>query len=369
MHDRLGSIGPYGKQPGCLAQPRACSSRGPIPARQRFARAPIPARQRFARAGRLHPMQRALISLLLGMMFMGLVACRPRVEPRGPGVRPEAAPAARSKTAPRTMRPPVREMVVGELCPAGAAGRPGVMPLFLRRLSWSDDAEDAAAPVARRMTRQFSVLAWDGRRAGIFSVAGAADVGLDRQVAAGAYAGVSPCARPRASGADEPELDAACVAAQAHCGLALAVLEAPSGADALPFAEDPEPLNVAAGGACVADDKLIVDLDGDGEPEAFPVAQFVDPVRAPAEEVSAVPRGGSQCATPAFAIRHVVPPGDPRHWLGLDLLGVLDIDGDGRRELVMSYHYPARRTWAIYSPLATAGRLDLVGEAEPWPSR
>ena len=355
MYDRLGPIGPNSGRPGCL---------------ERRPPGEFPVGQPGWRGGRQHheSMKYLLIPLVLGMMFMGL-ACRPRVEPEGPGVRPAPAAAAPSEAAPRSVRPPVREMVVGELCPAGAAGRPGVMPLFVRGLSWSDATEDAAAAVARRMARQFSVLAWDGRRAGIFSVAGGADVGLDRQAAAGAYAGVSPCARPRESGAEEPALDAACVAAQAHCGLALAVLEPRSGAGALPFAEDPEPVTVAAGGACVADDKLIVDLDQDGEPEAFPVAQFVDPVRAPAGEVSAVPRGGSDCATSAFAIRHVVPPGNPKHWLGLDLLGVVDIDGDGRRELVVSYHYPARRTWAIYSPLATAGRLDLVGEAEPWPSR
>jgi hypothetical protein len=48
---------------------------------------------------------------------------------------------------------------------------------------------------------------------------------------------------------------------------------------------------------------------------------------------------------------------------------VVDLDGDGRREIVMVYQYATRRTWAIYSATATSSRLDLVGEAEPWTAR
>jgi hypothetical protein len=308
---------------------------------------------------------RSIWYVVMGIVFMGVVGCRPRVDPLGPGANPASTAGRPAAAARKPVPPPVREMLVGEMCPEGASGRPGVMPLLVRQLTWSDAAMDAAVPVERRSARQFSVLGWDGRRVGLFSVAGLADVGLERAVAAGAYAGVSPCARqggaPGMEGADP-----ACVAAQAHCGLAVAALDASAGAGL--FDEDPMPVSVSVSGACVADGKLLVDLDGDGEPEAFPVDQFVDPVRAPAEEVVAVPAAGARC-TPSFAVRHVVPPGNPKHWLGLDLLGVVDIDGDGRSELVMVYHYPARRTWAIYSPMSTAGRLDLVGEAEPWPSR
>jgi hypothetical protein len=96
------------------------------------------------------------------------------------------------------------------------------------------------------------------------------------------------------------------------------------------------------------------------------VAQFLDPVREPADEVSSVARG-SQACDPAFGVRHALPPGDPKHWGGLDVVGVVDLDDDGRFEVIAAYHYADRRTWAIYSALDTAARLDLVGEALPWP--
>lgn len=316
------------------------------------------------RTGRARCPAPAALGVLVGALGILMGACTPRVAPRGPGPQPEKIAATAPETVAPAARAPLREVLVGEMCPHGADGRPAVKPLFVRGLTWSSAPEDAIVPVERRAARQFSVLAWDGRRAGLFSVAGAADVG-DQQVAVGAYAGSSPCARPRDAGdaGDDP----ACVATQVHCGLAMAVLDR-GGLDAQPFEEDPAPASFPVAGTCVAGDNLIVDIDGDGTEEAFPVAQFVNPVRGPAEEVVAVPRGNATCA-PGFAVRHAVPPGDPRHWRGLDVLGVVDVDGDGRRELILAYHYAARRTWAVYSALSSSGRLDLVGEAEPWPIR
>jgi hypothetical protein len=293
-----------------------------------------------------------------------LCACGPRVAPAGPGTEPSGS-ARKSEPAPSkvepTARPPFREVLVGEMCPRAADGRPAVKPLFVRALGWSDAAEDAASAVERRAARQFSVLAWDGRRAGLFSVAGIAEVG-DQDVAVGAYAGSSPCARPRDAGDAGYHPD--CVTSQDHCGLAVATLDR-GRPDEQPFEADPDPLSLTPGGACVAGDKLLIDIDGDGSEEAFVARDFVNAVWAPAEEVLAVPRSNETC-TPAFAMHHAVPPADPRHWRGLDVVGVVDLDGDGRRELILAYHYAARRTWAIYSATSIAGRLDLVGEAEPW---
>ena len=65
-------------------------------------------------------------------------------------------------------------------------------------------------------------------------------------------------------------------------------------------------------------------------------------------------------------LANVVPAADPRDWKGLDLLGVVDLDDDGRPELIFAYHYADRHTWAIYSPQRTAAGLDLVGEGVPW---
>jgi hypothetical protein len=153
-----------------------------------------------------------------------------------------------------------------------------------------------------------------------------------------------------------------CVDAQQHCGLAVAALEA----EPRTLNEPGDPVEFATGGACVSEDRLLVDIDGDGRAEAYDIASFLDPVRAPAEEVTEAARGDAACQ-PRFAIRHALPPADPKHFRGMDVVGVLDLDADGRHELVLSYQYADRRTWAVYSALDTPARLELVGEALTWP--
>ncbi|HTM18869.1 MAG TPA: hypothetical protein VL172_00110 [Kofleriaceae bacterium] len=288
-----------------------------------------------------------------------LGACHPHPVPPGPGTEPDkglpvAAPTARKAAS------PAREVLIGEMCPQAADGRPAVLPVAARRLTWTTDDDEVSAPIERSAARQFSVFRWDGARAGLFAVAGSADLGQDRPAAIGAYAGSSPCTR----GADKEELDADCVAAQSQCGLAVAQIGG-TGFGSAPYGDDPDPAELVTGGGCVADGLLLVDIDGDGDIEAFPAAGFVDEVRHPADEVDAVPRQGARCQ-PHFAARQVIPADEP-HWGGLDLLGVVDVDGDGRRELVLSYHYPDGRTWAVYSATASAGRLELAAEAVPWP--
>lgn len=306
-------------------------------------------------------MPRIIHIMLAGLFVLG---CTPKVAPNGPGTEPDVEKGV--VTPEVKVSAPARQVLVGEMCPEGAAGRPAVMPLFMRGIGWLTGNDDVSTPIETRAAKQFSVYAWDGRRAGIFSVAGSADIGLDRRAAVGGYAGVSPCVGPaREDGEDRIE-DVSCVKSQAHCGLAMAVLEAPSGYGARPFEEDPDPASFPTGGACANDDKLLVDVDGDGTLEAYPLEQFLDPVRAPAVEVVSVDRGGASCE-PAFASRNVIPEGDPRHWRGLSLLGVVDVDGDGRNEIIVSFHYSDRRTWAIYSATGSVGRLDLVGESVPWP--
>jgi hypothetical protein len=50
----------------------------------------------------------------------------------------------------------------------------------------------------------------------------------------------------------------------------------------------------------------------------------------------------------------------------VDLVGVLDLDGDGRLEIVLQYRYGEKRTWAIYGAPDTPMRLELLAEGEPW---
>jgi len=285
-------------------------------------------------------------------------------DPVGPGKKPSTGITTATKHH-RPARRPAREILLGEMCPKAAAGRAAVVPVFVRRVGWNSENAELARPLQRHSARQFEVLGWDGARAGLFNVAGVASVGLDRDVAVGAYAGSSPCNLRRPNSNDR-QVNADCVAAQDRCGVAIAILEKGSGFGARPFEEDPDPRDWKVGGACVAHGKLLVDIDGDKHPEAFPINQFVDAVRHPAEEVTAVPRGGATCSL-QFAVRNVIPPGDPRHWRGMDVLGVLDLDGDGRNELILSYHYQTRRTWAVYSATETAVRLELMGESMPFP--
>lgn len=328
------------------------------------------------------------ISIAFALVMLATqVACGPRFSPNGPGSDPatniappsdttsdtasatavEPSPSPPAQAAPT--KPLAREILIGEMCPRGAAGRAAVLPLFLRTLHWSADNDEVSLPIERRTARTFSVIGWNGRRAGLFSVAGAADIrGTGRKAAIGSYAGTSPCAAVDGNGdSDASRTDPACVEAQAGCGLAVAVVE-PGGTRSRPYEEDAEPLELPRAGACVAGDKLLVDIDADGTREAYLASAFLDPARAPAEEVFAVSSGGATC-TPSFARHHVIPPKNPKHFRGLDIIGVVDIDADGRNEIIVVYHYSDRRTWAVYSASATVARLDLVEEAVPWPYR
>ncbi len=247
------------------------------------------------------------------------------------------------------------------MCPTAAKGRAAVLPMFLRAADWETAAEAVSRPIEAARARQFSVLAWDGRRAGVFAVAGAAELGMAQRVALGGYAGASPCTEPPQTGR-ERRVIAECKQHRAGCGLALAVLEPPTH-EAPPLAEASRPMDVAIGGACVVDGKLLSDIDGDGRLEAYPTAAFRSASGGLADEVVATELGGATCL-PQFAIAGLAA-GQADD--GMSLLGVLDIDGDGRHELIVSYLAGEASTWAIYSPLDTPGRLDRVAEATSWP--
>jgi hypothetical protein len=276
-----------------------------------------------------------------------LAACGPRVRPTGPGDEPLTTSTAASSGMRTGGGPPV---AIGEMCPDRAAGRPGVSVVLLGRgLSWSDDRDEIDDVVTRGQTPRFTVLGYGGKKAGVFTVAGSAEAGTAIPIASGAYAGSPPCA------ADEATREE-CEAVQKGCGLAIGEIGR--------LIEDT--LAVSTGGVCFADGRLVVDLDGDGTAESFAAAEFLDAVRAPVDEVvgtaGLMPSG---CA-PRFAIANVVPGTQPKHWRGLDVVGVADLDGDQRSELVMQYRYGEKRTWAVYSASQMSTRIELVAEVEPW---
>ncbi|HWU88448.1 MAG TPA: hypothetical protein VN253_14275, partial [Kofleriaceae bacterium] len=139
--------------------------------------------------------------------------------------------------------------------------------------------------------------------------------------------------------------------------------------------DDPPPIPAfQTGGACVAGDALAVDIDGDGVMELFPLAGVLDGGRGPAAEWTANPAGGGTCQ-PTFELYDVSlapvaeagKPVDPKHVVGLDVLGVVDLDGDGRKELVLAFKFPTVRTIAVYTAPSSASRLELAGEAQSFP--
>ncbi len=253
-------------------------------------------------------------------------------------------------------------VMVGEMCPQGAAGRPAIAPLMLRTVGWSDADADVSNTVERGAVPRFGVLGVDGKQAGVFETVGVADVGLEQSVAAGTYVGAAPCTRDSGGGAraEEPR----CSATLGGCGIAVGML-------ARPDDDDHKAPALATGGACLSGDAIAVDIDGDTVAEAFPLSSVLDGIRSPANEWSAAPTAGASC-TPTFQLydlKLVAPPEpgtsiDPKSTVGLDVMAVVDLDGDGRKELVLAFRFPMVRTIAVYSAVENPQRLELVGENE-----
>jgi hypothetical protein len=289
--------------------------------------------------------------------------CRPAIRPDKPGDEP--GPVARMEQ-PRPKVTGGRQIVVGEMCPQAAGGRAAVAPLVMRAATWVDAQADLAYVVERGMVPRFAVFGVDGKVAGVFETIGLADLGISQQVAAGTYVGGMPCTAD-AGGGQRTE-DPRCTSATGGCGIAVGEIARPD--------DPPPPLVFPTGGVCVAGDSLATDLDGDGALEQFPLASLLDGGRSPAAEWSAAPAPAAAGACkPSFELYDVrltpvVEPGkpiDPKHTVGLDVLAVVDLDGDGRKELVLALKFPTVRTIAVYTAPDSAQRLELAGEGPSFP--
>ncbi len=284
-------------------------------------------------------------------------ACGPSVRPDRPF--PEEA-VQRRERAPAALVGG-RQVLLGELCPQGAAGRPAVAPLVMRATQWTDAVAEVNAAVERGTTPRYAAFGVDGKVAGLFDTVGLADITLGQSVASGTYVGGAPCSADAGTAArvDDPK----CIAATRGCGLAVAALVRPD--------DPPESPAIQTGGACVSGDTLAVDVDGDGAVEWFPLAGALDGTRGPAQEWSANQTGKAPCK-PTFVAYDIKlapepEPGkavDAKAVVLLDVLGVLDLDGDGRKELVLALRFPTVRTVAVYSAGSSPQRLELVGEAQ-----
>lgn len=303
----------------------------------------------------------------VALMF-GVSGCPPTVAPPkppedpGPVAKPDPGPSGRPKVT-------GRQIVVGEMCPQAAAGRPAIAPLMMKTIDWSDRAAEVSAALERGSVPRFTVLGVDGNAAGTFDTVGVADVGIEVPVGVGTYVGASPCTAaaggtPSTSSARIE--DPACGIATASCGVALGELVRPD--------DPPETATFASGGACLSGDAIAVDIDGDKIAESFPLAGVLDPIRGPSTEWSANPTAGAAC-TPTFSLydMKLVRPPDPgkpidtKSMVVLDVLAVVDIDADGRKELVVAMRFPTVRTILVYAARSTATRLELVGEGESFP--
>ncbi len=265
-----------------------------------------------------------------------------------------------------------REVVLAEMCPQIAGGQAGLAPLVSRGVRWESDPGMMSALVERGAVARYLVLGYDGQRAGTFDASGEFDGELPQLAASGVYVGSAPCTRAVAGGGSARAEDPACNAAAKGCGLAIGEADT----DRL-MTLDARRL----GGACMDGDDLAVDIDGDGRIERYPLAAFLDEVRAPAEMVRAQPAVVAAC-TPTFSIHGLtLAPGlapetkvDDQVTLHLDVLGVIDVDADGRRELVLSIRYPGGRSVVVYGAVGEATDDDVtsielarLGEAVGWP--
>jgi hypothetical protein len=290
--------------------------------------------------------------LLAPWIIAVLIGCGP-----GPGRQPSGTAATPAGPVParhddRQGEPAHQPVLIGAMCSRASAGRPAVYPLFLRGRDWRDGVSETARAVARGQVRQFSVLGWTGARAGVFAVVGAARASAGGALAVGSYLGGAPC-EWRATPDAAPVLDSGCAQVMGECGVAVAALEPAGGLNARPFEEDPDPRPFASGGACALRDQLVVDLDGDRAPEAFPLRDLVVDGQ-PAAEISATRDRPGACEQ-KFAQRSLWSGGAaPR---AVHLLAVLDSDGDDRMELLFAFTYPDRTVWALYTAPQGAGRL------------
>ena len=295
--------------------------------------------------------------LAVGALACNALACGPSVRPDMPFPEEKLVHA---KATPGPVNAS-RQILVGEMCPQGAAGRPAVVPLLMRATQWTDATAEVTSAVERGSTPRFAVFGVDGKLAGVFDTLGLADVALGQSVASGTYVGGAPCSADAGQG--QRTDDAKCAQATHGCGLAVAELVRP---------DDPPPTpQFQVGGACLAGDALAVDVDGDGVVESFPLSGVLDGIRSPAQEWSAN-QNLKQTCTPAFAQYDVklMPepdrgkPADAKAAVMLDVLGVLDLDGDGRKEIVLALRFATVRTVVVYSATSSPQRLELLGEAQ-----
>ncbi len=268
--------------------------------------------------------------------------------PKDPGKTPPTKAGSESKKVNQLrQRPALNPILLGLYCPEIAMGRPGIRPLMARISVWTEDKEEFDSAIASRSVKQFSVLGWPGRRAGLFSVAGLARVSSG-SLAIGSYQGASVC-NTAALGKESSD-DASCVAQTQGCALALAQIGLSSGFEAPPYGEDPDSTTIAFGGGCEIGNVLMVDMDSDGKNEYFLLDDLMSQEAAPVELPAS---SGTHTCVPSFA--SVINS-------KLVRLATLDVDGDGRMEILFQR---GKEEFLLYGAPNHPARLELLARYAP----
>lgn len=278
---------------------------------------------------------------------LGLVGCGgAQKATTEPATKPAATSASHSVPAEMAGAASGPSVLIGWYCPKSAAGRPGVEPVLARDPGWTNDEMVLERAIDARRAKRFSVLGYQGQRAGNLSVAGGATSG-GVKLAIGSYLGAEPCDVTDSLG--KSTQDAECVQATQGCSLAVGMLEPAGGFNSRPYEEDPEAAVLAAGAACEIGENLILDVDGDGTAERFSLSEIFAgraPVELPLKD-----EGGRTCET-SFA-SPVEGDGD------IVRVGVLDLDDDGRPEVL----YRQGSELLVYGAPNSPARMELLGRA------
>ncbi len=260
-----------------------------------------------------------------------------------PTPKPETEAQMAVSPAPKSTPATISQarVLLGWYCPDSGGGRPAVQPILALDQTWQSSKEFLAHAIGARQTKRFSVMAYDGGRAGSFAVAGAASLG-ETTLAIGSYVGAGTCDSLDALGKVRSQ-DAQCLSTTGGCALAVGELDAAGGFDARPYEEDPDEEEWLRGAACEVGEDLLIDVDGDGATERFSLAELVAgqvPVELPLRQ------DGKTSCEPSFA----------GVFGELIRLGVIDLDRDGRLEVV----YRRGEDVFLYGAPHSPARMELL---------
>jgi hypothetical protein len=243
--------------------------------------------------------------------------------------------------------PPPPPRLLGEVCFDGSQAGPRLQLHFaIRNGTWVGEPSDVAAPL-RRGRPSFTVFAVDGRRDGVFRpwhAVGSGPAGVVRGAyGPDRYRGWGPCALGR-----EPRLGKIVDGACQGCGIAVAHV----GSD-VDGVQDVTRM-------CMAEHSLVADMDGDGKAEAFALDALFETPTAP-EHLDGVEAGTGTCSAKRFAWWQPAIGGSRKpDTTYVDVLGVADFDGDGRREVVLAVRSGPVSRLVVYRAARGAVRLDQI---------